>query len=249
MAPIVASAKAYVSSGTGATITIATDFTLMGGGAFVPAAGDRLYFFFSTDTGTATLTPPSGLTAFGAQLNTDGSMNARAWYVDLVGAPDATYAFTHDGTAGPTRLDCVALRPNGNTFAAQSVGQTDTLGATSLTSPSLTGSDDERVLVIHWVNDGEARAGTPPAGMTLLQSQETDAFAGYTYAETGVGTGAQTRTETFNATESIAVFAVMVSYTAPTPGTTARFGITGQNQFIFSQNSATGSFFTLVPLI
>lgn len=218
-APLVSSAKGYNASATSIAVNSA-DLLLSGGGAGVPVSGDYLLFFCNTDTGTATITPPGGLTAFGAQLNTDGAMNARAWYLALSGSPAATYTFTHDGAAGPFRLDVVCVKPNGNTFSAIAVSQVDTAAATSLASTGVTGGADERVLVIHWCNDGEVRSGTAPAGMTLLQSQGTDNYSGYTYMETGVGTGSQSRTETFNASESIAAFAAILSYTSA-PATSA----------------------------
>lgn len=240
-APLISSAKGYNASATSIGVNSA-DLLLSGGGAGVPVSGDYLLFFCSTDTGTATITPPGGLTAFGAQLNTDGAMNARAWYLALSGSPATTYTFTHDGVAGPFRLDVVCVKPNGNTFSAIAVSQVDTAGATSLASTGVTGGADERVLVIHWVNDGFASTTPDPSGMTLLQSQESDAFVGHTWMQTGVATGSQSRTMTYGGSESIAAFAAILSYTAAAAGPTIDTQPTAQTCTINNSTDTTATF-------
>lgn len=184
------------------------------------AIGDQVALAAWSDTGGATLTPPSdGNTWVQVAGGSDAGPAATMYVWRCNSIASVVASFTVAGaTIGGTI--CAAVDPGGDvldtpsdsTLASSNAGGTSTLTSNAVNASSLSET------FIFWSSDDQTTINTAPSGMTVLSQPAVNLgeLVGYAISDANNATYTNTLVWTTNGVERMAI-AVSFPYTAGTP--------------------------------
>lgn len=205
MALIRDASQQYSVSGT--TITITTP-----AGA---QAGDILVAFIYTDAASGNIVDSSGDFAE-LREGTDGggtpAMRGALYVLELPGAPDADYTFTHADSLNNIVAGMVCVNPNGDTYVGATSTLLGTTGSATGASGALTGLPDPSVLLIGWGADDSGTISSPPADMTQQEFVDGAGMDCAIYSQLNPGEGSLTKSLTWSFTTEHVVLAALLEF-------------------------------------